>query len=109
HHNDVIESVLLNMIRGTGINGFQGIAPKKDKVIRPLLFATRRMIQTYAEQQNISWREDASNTSVDYQRNFVRHRIIPLVEELNPAFDTGFRDTHERLLGARAFVRAYLD
>ena len=108
HHNDVVESILMNLIRGTGIDGFRGIAPKKGVIIRPLLFATRKMIQDYARQQKISWREDASNASDDYQRNFLRHQVLPRMEEINPALDESFRDTQERLLGARAFMRAHI-
>lgn len=109
HFNDLVESVLMNLIRGTGIDGFRGIAPRKDNIIRPLLFATRKMIQAYALHQKIRWREDLSNASDDYQRNFLRHHIIPKVEEMNPAFEESFRDTHARLLGARAFVQVYLE
>ena len=109
HFDDVAESVFLNLIRGTGIDGFRGIAPKKDKIIRPLLFATRQMIAAYAEREKVVWREDASNASDDYQRNFLRHQIIPRFQELNPAFVEGFRDTQERFLGARALMLAFID
>ena len=109
HYSDVIESVLLNVIRGTGIDGFRGIAPKKEKVIRPMLFATRRMIHLYALNEKIEWREDASNASDDYQRNFLRHQVIPRIEEMNPAFEEGFRQTQERLLGARDLMLQYLN
>jgi tRNA(Ile)-lysidine synthase len=109
HFDDVVESIFLNLIRGTGIDGFRGIAPKKDKIIRPLLFATRQMIAAYAEQEKITWREDRSNASDDYQRNFLRRQIIPRFLELNPAFAEGFRDTHERLLGARELMLALVD
>lgn len=109
HFDDVTESILLNLVRGTGIDGFRGIAPKKDNVIRPLLFATRKMIADYAEKENVKWREDISNASDDYQRNFMRHQIIPGFEELNPAFSEGFRDTQERLLGARAMMLAFIE
>lgn len=109
HYTDVVESVLLNIIRGTGIDGFRGIAVKKGKIIRPMLFATRRMIESYALKEKIVWREDASNASDDYQRNFLRHQVIPRMEEMNPAFEQGFRQTHERLLGARALMLQYLE
>lgn len=109
HLNDTIESILLNLVRGTGMDGLRGIAPKKDKIIRPLLFATRDMIIEYAREQGISWREDASNALDDYQRNFLRHQVIPKLKELNPAFEEGFRKTHERLLAAREFARAYIE
>lgn len=109
HFSDTIETIFLNLIRGTGVDGFRGIAPVKDTIIRPMLFATRDMIRDYAQRQNISWREDASNASDDYQRNFLRNQVIPKLQELNPAFEEGFRQTHERLLGAREFALSYID
>lgn len=108
HNNDVVESILLNLVRGTGIDGFRGISAKKGRIIRPLLFANRKTILAYALRHQIGWREDASNASDDYQRNFLRHHVIPRLEELNPAFEDGFRDTHERLLGAREFMLEFL-
>ncbi|HEX8041814.1 MAG TPA: tRNA lysidine(34) synthetase TilS [Chryseosolibacter sp.] len=108
HFNDVIESVLMNLVRGTGIDGLTGIAPKKQKVIRPLLFATRAMLLHYAIENRITWREDASNLKDEYQRNFMRHQVVPRLQELNPNFEETFRDTHERLTGANQFSRAYI-
>jgi tRNA(Ile)-lysidine synthase len=108
HFNDVIETVFLNVVRGTGMDGLRGIAPKKDNIIRPLLFATRQMILEYARKQNIEWREDASNSTSDYQRNFLRHQVIPKLVEMNPGFEESFRQTHERLTGARSFALEYI-
>lgn len=109
HFSDVIETVYLNLTRGTGIDGFRGISPRKQNIIRPLLFATRDMILDYALKYNIGWREDTSNASDDYHRNYLRHQIIPRLKEMNPAFEENFRYTHERLLGARAFAHLYIE
>jgi tRNA(Ile)-lysidine synthase len=109
HFSDLIESVVLNLIRGTGVDGFRGIAAKKQNVIRPLLFATRNAIREYAEAEGIRWREDATNATDDYPRNFVRHQVIPRLQELNPSFEDSFRDTHERLMGGRAFALSYIE
>ncbi len=83
-HNaeDNIETMLLFLFRGTGIHGLTGIKPfdKEKKIIRPLLFASRKHIKNYAAENNISWVEDSSNLSDTYTRNFFRHKIIPLVE-----------------------------
>lgn len=108
HFNDVIETTFLNLIRGTGIEGFTGIAPKNGKIIRPLLFATREMLLAYVLSNQVPWREDSSNDTDDYQRNFLRHQVIPRLLELNPNFEETFRDTHERLLGSRDLTRAFL-
>lgn len=109
HFSDLIESVLLNLSRGTGIDGFRGIAAKKGNIIRPLLFATRREIRAYAAAEGIAWREDTSNASDDYPRNLVRHHIVPRFEELNPGFEEGFRETHDRMMGARALAGAFIE
>ncbi|MBS1681069.1 MAG: tRNA lysidine(34) synthetase TilS [Bacteroidetes bacterium] len=100
HLNDSIETVLLNLVRGTGMAGLDGIAPKNKKIIRPLLFATRSQIEIYARENKIEWREDSSNTSDDYQRNFVRHKITPLLKELNPSFENSFQNSIEKITGA---------
>lgn len=109
HFNDTIETVLLNLVRGTGMEGLAGIAPKKEKIIRPLLFANRTMIMDYAQQKKIPWREDASNLSDDYQRNFIRHQVVPRLGDMNPGFEQTFRDTHERLLGASLFAQSFIN
>lgn len=109
HFSDSVESVFLNLVRGTGIDGFRGIAPSRDGVIRPLLFATRTMIHEYATERGIRWREDASNETDDYARNFIRHQVISRLVELNPGFEEGFRTTQERMLGIREFAQSYID
>lgn len=109
HFDDVIESVFLNLVRGTGIDGFRGIASKKARIIRPMLFANRNMITGYARSNDIKWREDASNAEEDYQRNFLRHQVIPRIEKMNPSFRDSFRETHERMLGAREHALAFIE
>lgn len=109
HLNDSIETTLLNLVKGTGIDGLSGIPQTKDKVIRPLLFATKEMLMDYATRYHLSWREDVSNGSTDYQRNFIRHRIIPELKALNPNFENTFQYTLQRLTGARLFASAYID
>lgn len=84
--NDSVETVLLNLSRGTGIRGLSGIPVINGIYIRPLLFATRREIAGYARNRSLQYREDSSNASRKYHRNKVRHDLIPMFEELNPAF-----------------------
>lgn len=109
HFNDSIETALLNLVRGTGIEGLTGIAERAGKVIRPMLFATRGMIMQYAVAGKIAWREDASNTADDYNRNFLRNQVIPRLLEINPGFEQTFRDTHERLRGVAAITKVFVD
>ena len=84
--DDNAETVLLNALRGTGIRGLAGIPIRRDpgKIIRPLLFARRTEIEAYARSRNIPYRNDSSNDSIQYTRNYLRKAIIPLLTELQP-------------------------
>lgn len=104
HLNDSIETSLLNFVRGSSIEGLDGIAPKNGRFIRPMLFATREQIESYAHENKISWREDSSNSSDDYQRNFIRHKIVPLLKELNPSLVSSFQDAAEKISGANELM-----
>ena len=83
-HNalDNIETMLMFLFRGTGIHGLAGMSnfDKERKIIRPILFATREEIKQYAQENNLSWVEDSSNSSDKYTRNFFRHKILPEIE-----------------------------
>ncbi|WP_321345921.1 tRNA lysidine(34) synthetase TilS [uncultured Draconibacterium sp.] len=97
HQDDLIETFFLNLSRKTGIRGLTGIKEKKGKLIRPLLFASREEIEKYASENFIPYREDSSNSEVVYQRNFLRHKILPLFSELNPAFKKNFISSVDNL------------
>ena len=100
HQDDLIETFFLNLSRKTGIRGLTGIKEKKGKLIRPLLFASREEIEKYASENFIPYREDSSNSEVVYQRNFLRHKILPLFSELNPAFKKNFMASVDNLKAA---------
>ena len=82
---DNAETVLLQLIRGSGSEGLGGIAPVRDKLIRPFLTVSREEIEAYAAVHDIPHREDASNRDLHFARNRVRHQIMPLLQEINPA------------------------
>lgn len=86
HAYDSVETVLLNLTKGAGIEGLTGIEVQNQKIIRPLLFASRESIEEFAAAKGIAWREDQSNASDDYQRNFIRHQVVPRLKQLNPSF-----------------------
>ncbi len=92
HANDAIETLLINLVRGTGINGLQGIPQKQNLIVRPLLFATKSEIQTYAKKNKLIFRNDSSNDEVKYKRNFLRHEIIPGLKKLNPSLENTFEN-----------------
>lgn len=85
HKDDVAETMLINLTRGTGIAGLHGILPKNGVVVRPLLFAERSMILAYAKKNDLDWRADSSNDNTKYARNLIRHKVIPLLESINPS------------------------
>jgi len=97
NQDDVIETFFINLSRGTGIRGLIGIPVRFEKVIRPLLFASRESIVDYATEHNIRFREDSSNASDKYLRNRIRHQLIPMLEEENPSFRNALMDTMLKL------------
>ncbi|MBM3404906.1 MAG: tRNA lysidine(34) synthetase TilS [Bacteroidetes bacterium] len=97
HLDDQIETFFINLLRGTGISGLGGIMPRNGKIIRPILFATRKEILAYAKQHKLSFREDSSNTSKKYLRNRIRLDLIPLIEEIQPEFQSIMADNIRRL------------
>jgi len=102
HGNDSLETVLLNFARGTGLAGLTGIAARNGLLIRPLLFATRADLEAYAATNNLIWREDRSNATDDYARNFVRHNLVPPFLTLNPNFLATAARNLRRLRGTQA-------
>lgn len=95
--NDQFETFIINLSRGTGIEGLCGIPEINNKIIRPLLVFTRADIENYANLNTIIWQEDSSNTSTKYLRNKVRHKIAPIFKELNPNFLESFSKTISNL------------
>ncbi|MCD6597403.1 MAG: tRNA lysidine(34) synthetase TilS [Bacteroidales bacterium] len=87
-HNkdDLEETFFINLTRGTGIRGLSGIKVKNEKLVRPLLFASRAIIQQYLEKHGLSYVEDSSNAEIKYVRNRIRHKIIPEFEKFQPDF-----------------------
>ncbi|MEO7211933.1 tRNA lysidine(34) synthetase TilS [Mucilaginibacter sp.] len=92
HQNDTIETILLNLTRGTGIAGLHGILPKNGNLVRPLLFLTRDEIGEIVGAGGLAFVEDSSNASTKYARNKLRHQVIPLLKELNPSLESTFEN-----------------
>ena len=97
HQNDVLETVLLNLTKGTGIAGLHGIRLKNGRIIRPLLFAEKETIFDYVVENQIIWREDSSNESNKYQRNLIRNEVVPLLKQINPNLENTMQHTVERI------------
>ncbi len=86
HRDDQIETLFINLIRGTGLSGLHGIKAIQGNLIRPLLFATRKEIEGFLKKHQLKYREDSSNASVKYLRNKIRHQLVPVLEEIDPAY-----------------------
>lgn len=104
HLNDSGETLLLNLVRGTGIDGLTGIPLQNNGIIRPLAFASREEINDYAAQHQVTWREDESNADEHYQRNFLRHRVMNLLKEMNPSLDDTMAKNFSRLGAERELM-----
>jgi tRNA(Ile)-lysidine synthase len=104
HADDNLETFLINLSRGTGLDGLTGIPAQNDSIIRPLLTFSRQEIEEYASQNELTWREDSSNASDKYLRNKIRHHLIPILKELNPNFMSSFEKTQSYLQESKELV-----
>ncbi len=97
HLNDSIETFIYNFAKGTGIKGLVGIPQNNKNIIRPLWFATKTKIETYAHENHIAFREDSSNAEDKYARNKIRHHVIPALKAINPNLEVTARQTIDHL------------
>ena len=104
HADDNLETFLINLVRGTGLDGLTGIPAQNETIIRPLLIFTRQEIETYAKGNSIDWREDSSNSSDKYVRNKIRHYLVPILKELNSDFLSSFQKTQQYLQESKTMV-----
>ncbi|PWI29714.1 tRNA lysidine(34) synthetase TilS [Flavobacteriaceae bacterium LYZ1037] len=104
HADDNLETFLINLSRGTGLEGLTGIPEINGKVIRPLLNFSREELETYALENKIAWTEDSSNASTKYLRNKLRHDVIPVLKEINPHLLQNFQKTQTYLQDSRVIV-----
>jgi len=104
HQNDAMETLLINLSRGTGISGLHGIAPLRGKLIRPLLFLTRSDIEQIINRENLDYVEDSSNLSDHYARNKIRLKVIPELKAINPNLEQTFFQNIQRFQDAEAVI-----
>ena len=102
HRDDSVETLLMNLMRGTGIRGLSGIHPKNGSVIRPLLSVSRGEIVDWLDSQQLGYVTDSTNLNDAYTRNFVRLRVLPLLEEINPSVKNVMARTAEHLSDVEA-------
>jgi tRNA(Ile)-lysidine synthase len=108
HANDLVESVFLNLLRGTGIKGMKGIAEISGNRVRPLLRFSKETILAFAREKNISYRQDASNLDDKYERNFIRLNVIPHLKKLNNRLEETFLRNSFRFSEEAGIVQAFI-
>jgi len=109
HLDDAIETLLINMSRGTGVEGLKGIPRKNQNVIRPMLFTGREEIADFVSELNLPYREDHSNKETKYLRNKIRHQVLPVLKEINPELCGTIDEFFSRMHAAATFYHLKVD
>lgn len=109
HQDDLVETFFLNLSRGTGIRGLSGIKVKSDKLIRPMLFADRKWIADFARLHKVGFREDSTNSDTDIKRNYIRHQVLPLLDDFHPSFRKNVVKTVDNLWQTEQLFRQKID
>ncbi|MFD2823775.1 tRNA lysidine(34) synthetase TilS [Lacinutrix iliipiscaria] len=104
HADDNLETFLINLSRGTGLDGLTGIPEVNENIVRPLLEFPRKALEDYAKNNNLKWREDSSNASIKYLRNKLRHEVIPKLKEVNAELLQNFKHTQHYLQASKSLV-----
>ncbi len=108
HLDDDLETFFINLSRGTGLRGLTGIPDVNEKIVRPLLAFSREEILAYAQEKNISWREDSSNAKADYLRNKLRLEVIPKYKEAADTVLKNFQQTQRHLQESQLLIDDYM-
>lgn len=109
HANDVVETVFINLLRGTGIKGVKGIPVKNQKIVRPLLTTSKEEIEKYASKEKIKFRTDKSNNEDKYERNYLRLKIIPTLKKICPDIEKTFTKNCGHFSQEAGIVSDYLE
>jgi len=109
HADDSVETMLINLIRGTGLRGLAGIRPINARIIRPMLFTGRAEIMAYLESRQLRFREDSSNQDSSITRNRIRHHVLPELEKINPGFRNILLAEQAFFSEAQSLVDRYVD
>jgi len=109
HLDDSLETFIINLSRASGIEGFTGISPVNDKIVRLLTVFSKKQILEYAKNNKIHWREDSTNKKDDYQRNYIRNQIIPLLKKLYPNFLSQSKKTMNFLKNSQLVIDKYIE
>ncbi len=109
HANDNIETVLMNFFRGTGIKGLHGILPKQNKIIRPLLFANKKELKEFANENKLGFVIDYTNAQNDFTRNYFRNELIPAVKKVFPEVEENILKNIAKFVDAEQLYNQAID
>ena len=109
HADDNIETMLMNFFRGTGIKGLRGMLSKQGRIVRPLLHFQKKELKEFAEQHQLSWVEDSSNALDKYSRNYFRHQVIPLVQNIYPKTEQNLLENLKRFADIELLYQQSID
>ncbi len=109
HLDDMLETFLINLTRGTGLDGLVGIPDLNDRIVRPLLIFQREEISNYVKEMKLEWREDESNLALKYHRNKIRHQVIPVLKEMNPSLLNSFQNTLKHLKNSQELLHHHIN
>ena len=104
--SDSIETMIFNLVRGTGVKGLCGIPPKRDNIIRPLIDCSRKEIESYCSENEIPYITDSTNLTDDYTRNFIRHNIVSAFSNINESYESSVYAAMETLRAENAFMES---
>ena len=108
HANDQSETVLQHISKGAGIAGLRGMLPKQNKIVRPFLCIDKNNIEYLAQQLKLNYREDSSNASDKYERNQIRHQVVPVLQSINPNLHQSIFHTTNYLSGVEVVYQSYI-
>jgi tRNA(Ile)-lysidine synthase len=109
HSDDSIETILLNLLRGTGLKGICGIRPKNGYIVRPLLCVNRKEIEDYLHEQGIEYIVDSTNLENEYTRNKIRNIVMPILREINPQIDSVMLSNAENFSAAESIYKEVIE
>ena len=107
--SDTAETLIYRIIKGTGIKGLQGISPKLNKIYRPMLDISRKEVEEYCATNLLTPNNDSSNANNDYARNFIRNKILPLFNEINPLVENSLNNLSILAFEEEQIVQEYID
>ncbi len=105
--SDNLETLIYNISRGTSINGLKGIIPKRNNIIRPLIFVTRQEVENFCSSNNLNFVTDSTNNTDDYTRNKIRHNIVPVLKDINYSVEDSISALCGDIIEVNQFLNQY--